>query len=46
VGFGNYNKKIDIPNSLDFSKEEIEEKEKFEREVIYPSISEQEKKEM
>ena len=46
MNFGNYNKKIGIPTSLEFTKEEVEEKEKFVKETIYPIILEQEKNEM
>lgn len=43
MNFGNYNKRKDIPASLELTKEEIEETEKFEKNVIYQSIFEQEK---
>lgn len=43
MNFGNYNKRKDIPASLELTKEEIEEAEKFEKNVIYQSIFEQEK---
>jgi len=46
VGFGHYNDKKDIPNSLDFTAEENVEKDKFEKNVIYSAIFEQEKNEV
>ena len=46
MNFGNYNKKIDIPTSLELTNEEVTEKEKFVKETIFPCIIEQEKNEM